>query len=113
MLSIAAPGESDSIDDAVRDLLDSRLHIETAGPAQITARRVPVRMPSPRVGLTAGTGWLRAVIVPVHGEPRPDSLLDGCEVLSLEAALAALPTEVERMLLRDAAAAGGYAVATQ
>jgi hypothetical protein len=107
LLSIATPGLNDSIDEGVRDLLDSRLHVETAGPAQITTRRVPVRMPAPRMGLSAGTGWLRAVLVPVRGEPQPDSLLDGCELLALDAALAALPTEVERMLLRDAAAAGG------
>jgi hypothetical protein len=103
MLSLAPPASHDSLDDAVRDLLDSRLHLVASGPAQASERRVPVRMPAPRVGLVAGTGWLRAVTVPVQGEPQPDSLLEGCEVLTLEAALAALPTEVERMLLRDAA----------
>jgi hypothetical protein len=63
------------------------------------------------MGLNAGTGWLRGIAVPVQGEPQPDSLLEGCEVLTLEAAIASLPTEVERILLRDAATASGHAPA--
>ena len=111
MLSLAVPTAGDSIDSAVSDLLDSRLRVETAGDAQITTRPIPVRMAAHRIGLTAGTGWLRAVVVPVQGEPQPDSLLEGCEVLTFDAALAALPTEIERTLFRDAAVAGGYASA--
>jgi hypothetical protein len=113
MLSLAAPASYDSLDAAVSDLLDARLRVTTVGPARRSQRRVPVRMPAPRVGLTAGTGWLCAVTVPVQGEPQPDALLDGCEVLTFEAALASLPTELERILLRDAAVLGGDASAAQ
>jgi hypothetical protein len=109
MLSLAAPASSVGIEEAVSDLLDSRLHLATSGPVTRSETRVPVRMPAPRVGLSAATGWLRAVIVPVQGEPQPDALLDGCVVLTLEAAIASLPTEVERILLRDAARAAGFA----
>ena len=42
----------------------------------------------------------------VEGEPTTDVLVDGCVVLSLAEADAALTTEVERMVLRAAAALG-------
>lgn len=102
LLSLAPPAPSDSLDAAVTDLLSARLQLQPVGAARTATRRVPVRMGAPRLGLT-GTGWLRAVVVPVAGEPQPDALLAGADVLPLDAALAALTTEVERMLLRDAA----------
>jgi hypothetical protein len=59
-------------------------------------------MTHPRFG-GEGLGWLRAVAVTVSGEPQPDALLEGVEAFSLEQALEALPTEVERTLLRQGA----------
>lgn len=103
LLSLAPPGPSDSLEDAVRDLLSARLQLTLTGTPRMAEVRVPVRMGSPRFGFT-GTGWLRAVVAPVAGEPVPDALLAGADVLTLDEALAALSTEVERTLLR---AAGG------
>lgn len=105
LLSLAPPGPSDRLEDAVTDMLSARLQLEVTGPPRLAELRVPVRMGAPRFGFT-GTGWLRAVAVPVRGEPQPDALLAGVDVLSLDEALAALSTEVERMLLRAAAASG-------
>ncbi len=106
LLSLAPPGPSDRLEDAVADLLSARLQLEVTAPPRLTEQRVPVRMGAPRFGFS-GTGWLRAVVVPVRGEPQPDALLAGVDVLTLDEALAALTTEVERMLLRSAAAGSG------
>ena len=102
MLSMAPPGPHDTLAEAAASLLDGRLRLTVAGEPRMAARRIPVRMPAPRMGLN-GTGWLRAVLVPVSGTPEPDSLLDGFVLLTLDEALDALSTEVERMLLQDAA----------
>jgi hypothetical protein len=107
LLSLAPPGPFDRLEDAVTDMLRARLQLEVTGPPRLTDRRVPVRMGAPRFGFT-GTGWLRAVVVPVRGEPQPDALLAGVDVLPLDEALAALTTEVERMILRDAAGASAH-----
>lgn len=101
LLSLAPPASSDHLEDAVTDILSARLQLEVAGPPRLTDLRVPVRMGAARFGFT-GTGWLRAVVVPVRGEPQPDALLAGVDVLTFDEALTALSTEVERMLLRDA-----------
>ncbi len=102
MLSMVPPGAYYTLADAAASLLDGRLRLTVAGEPRIAARRIPVRMPAPRMGLN-GTGWLRAVLVPVSGTPEPDSLLDGFVLLTRSEALATLSTEVERMLLQDAA----------
>jgi hypothetical protein len=102
MLSLAPPAAHDTLDAAVADLLLARLQLTSTCPARVSEHRIPVRMGAARFGFT-GTGWLRAVLAPVTGEPEPDALLAGADVLTLEDALAALSTEVERMLLRDAA----------
>ena len=102
MLSLAPPAAHDTLDAAVADLLLARLQLTSTGPARVSEHRIPVRMGAARFGFT-GTGWLRAVLAPVTGEPKPDALLSGADVLTLDEALAALSTEVERMLLRDAA----------
>ena len=51
-----------------------------------------------------GLGWLRPVAVEVTGEPAPDGLLEAVEAHTLDEALAALPTDVEREALRAGAA---------
>lgn len=103
MLSMPPPAAHDSLDEAVAALLLGRLRLVRTGPAHASTHRIPVRMGAPRLGFN-GTGWLRAVVVPVAGEVECDSLLEGAEAFTLEAGVEALSTEVERMLLRDAAA---------
>ena len=102
LLSLAAPRERDSLVDAVSTLLHARMRVRCEGEPLAGAQRVPVRMTHPRFG-GGGLGWLRAVAVTVSGEPQPDALLEGVEAFSLEQALEALPTEVERTLLRQGA----------
>lgn len=103
MLPLALAGADDALDDAVATLLRSRLHLEAAGPATLAAERMPVRLAQPRIGVH-GPGWLRGVLAPATGEPLPDALLDGFVALPLAEALAALPTDVERAVLRAVAA---------
>ncbi len=74
---------------------------------RIAEERTPARMAHPRFG-GEGLGWLRAVAVSVRprgsdsqpGDPRPDALLEAVERLNFEQALAALPTDVERLIFR-------------
>lgn len=103
LLSIDPPGSTDTLDDAVGTLLQARLAVTVQGAVRVASERVPVRMPLRRYG-TAGTGWLRGAAVEVAGEPQADALLEGFEALTLEEALAALPTDVERAVLRGASA---------
>ena len=105
LLSFAPPVGTDTLEAAAADLARARLGLVATAPARLTSERVPVRMGSPRLGLQT-TGWLRGVLQPVEGEPTPDVLVDGCEVLSISEAEAVLTTEVERMVLRAAAALG-------
>ncbi|MDP6605798.1 MAG: hypothetical protein QF664_06020, partial [Dehalococcoidia bacterium] len=86
--------------DVVRRLV-GRLGLSSGTPLA-AGERVPVRMAHPRFG-GEGLGWLRPVGVAVEGEPQPDALLAAVELLTLEQALEALPTEVERVVLRAAA----------
>jgi hypothetical protein len=74
----------------------------SGGTPHAAEERVPVRMAHPRFG-GEGLGWLRPVGVTVEGDPQPDAMLAGVELLTLEQALEALPTEVERVVLRAAA----------
>lgn len=101
LLSIDPPASTDTLEDAVGTLLRARLGVTVQGAVRVASKRVPVRMPLRRYG-TAGTGWLRGAAVAVAGEPEPDALLNGFEALTLEEALAALPTDVERAVLRGA-----------
>lgn len=103
LLSLAPPTGEDTLEAAAADLVRARLHLDASGTPRLSAQRIPVRMGSPRLGLET-TGHLRAMLQPVTGDPEPDALLEGYEVLSLDEALSALPTEVERMALRAAAA---------
>ncbi|MBX7111162.1 MAG: hypothetical protein K1X87_04860 [Dehalococcoidia bacterium] len=102
LLSIEPPAATDTLEDAVGSLLRARLDVGVRGTVRVSSERVPVRMPLRRYG-TSGTGWLRAALVDVAGEPEPDALLEGFEALTLAEALAALPTDVERAVLRGAA----------
>lgn len=103
LLPLTLAGADDVLDDAVAMVLRSRLHLAAAGPATLAAERVPVRLTQPRIGVH-GPGWLRGVLAPAAGEPQPDALLDACLALPLAEALAALSTDVERAVLRSAAA---------
>lgn len=103
LLSFAPPVGEDTLEAAAAALARARLGLAAAGPARLAELRVPVRMGAPRLGLQT-TGWLRGVLQPVSGEPAPDVLVDGCELLSFAEAEAALTTEVERLVLRAAAA---------
>lgn len=111
MLSTAAPGpapdgspdrdaDAEELSSAVARLV-GRLGLRSGTPL-VADERLPVRMAHPRFG-GEGLGWLRPVGVVVEGEPRPDALLAGVETLTLEEALEALPTELERVVLRAAA----------
>ncbi len=102
LLSIARPGAEDDLDAAVASLLDARLRV-SSGAVRLSATRVPVRMPQPRFGRVS-TGWLRPAAVEVSGQPQTDALLEGFESLTLEEALAALTTDVERAVFREGAA---------
>lgn len=102
MLSIAPPGVSEDLPHAVQTLVGRlNLTVSTSGAIRTAEERVPVRMEHPRFGGT-GLGWLRPLAVSVSGEPQPDAMLEGIELLSLDQALEALPTEVERTVLRAA-----------
>lgn len=103
LLSLAPPVGLDTLERAAADLVQARLGLEAAGEARLAELRVPVRMGAPRMGLQT-TGSLRGVLQPVAGEPHTDVLLEGFDVLTLAEAEAALTTEVERMVLRAAAA---------
>jgi hypothetical protein len=100
MLSLAPPGSNETLSEAVASLL-RRLNLRTAEP-RVAEERVPVRMAHPRFG-GEGLGWLRPLAVTVEGEPEPDAMLAGVEMLPYEQALEALPTDVERTVLRAAA----------
>jgi hypothetical protein len=103
MLSVARPSEEAALGEAVASALQARMSVECVGEPCVSATRLPVRMPHPRMG-GDGPGWLRAVAVRVRGEPRPDALIDEVVALPLEEALEQLTTEVERQLVREGAA---------
>ena len=103
MLSLAEPPRWDNVRDAVADLLAARLSVTCTEEPRRASTRVPVRMAHPRMG-GDGVGWLRPVVVTVEGEPAPDALLEGVEALTVEQAVEQLPTEVERIVLLQAAA---------
>jgi hypothetical protein len=102
MLSIARPAEGD-VRAAVDSTLQARMSVTCLEEPRVAADRVPVRMRRPMTG-SEGAGWLRAAAVRVEGEPEPDALIDAVVELTLDEALAQLETEVERRLLRSAAA---------
>lgn len=103
LLSVAAPRALDSLDALVADTLRARFSVECVTPPMAATTRRPARMPHPRFG-GDGLGWVRAVAVRVEGAPTSDALLAGVDALSLEDALAALSTDLERAVLREAAA---------
>lgn len=111
MLSLAAIGGDrrlDALEGALDDLLGARMGLACDAPPRLAAERTPARMAHPRFG-GDGLGWLRAVAVVVRplpatgaapAAPRADALLEAVERLSLERALEALPTDVERLVFR-------------
>ncbi len=104
LLATDPPAEDEDLEHAVGLLLASRMGVRLTAPPRVAPVRVPARMRHPRTGVE-GLGWLRAVSVTVAGEPEPDALLAGIDVLTADAALDALPTEVERIVFRAGLAA--------
>ncbi len=88
------------------EILWHRIGVAAVGPLALTPQRQPVRMSKKSRG-GEGLGWLRAALVPVEGDPQPDPLLDEVVALTLDEALRALTSDVERLLLRRAAALAG------
>lgn len=103
MLSTVPPRPHERLEGAVESLLYGRMGLRLAGEWHASQRRVPVRMVPPGRS-DMGLGWLRPLAVAVAGEPDADGLLESVESLTLEEALAALPTDVEREALRLGAA---------
>lgn len=99
-----ADGTAAARRDHIAVTLHSRLDLAVTGEPVAAAERLPVRLRHPRHG-TEGHGWLRAVRVPVHGEPRADPLLADVAALPPEEATRHLSTERERRLLAAALAA--------
>ena len=102
LLSLAAPTDPSALEAAIADTLEHRIGVRVAGPIVFTPERQPARMSRKARG-GEGLGWLRAVLVPVEGEPQPDPLLEAVLALSLDEALEALTSDVERLLLARAA----------
>lgn len=101
LLSLAPPSAHDSLEAAVGDLLRARLHLRLTAAPLVAPERLPARMAQPRAGRSS-PGWLIPVLAAVEGEPEHDALLDGVETLTLEEALEALSTSIERAALRAA-----------
>jgi hypothetical protein len=102
MLGLWPPHPDEGLADAMRRLLRARMGVRLDGEPVLGPRRVPARMRHPRTGVE-GLGWLRPVAVEVSGEPSPDALLEGVDEHGYEEALAALPTDVERLVFREGA----------
>ena len=102
MLSIVAVAGDDTVA-AVESALRARMNVSCIEAPRIAAERFAVRMRHPRTG-GEGPGWLRAAGVRVAGVPEPDALLDAVVELTFDDALGQLETDVERLLLRSAAA---------
>ena len=102
LLSVAAPRALDSLDALVADTVRARFSVECVSAPVAAGTRHPARISHPRFG-GGGLGWVRAIAVRVEGEPTSDALLAGVDALPLEGALRALPTDLERAVLREAA----------
>lgn len=102
LLPAPAPGPHQTLSDAVATAVRARLGIDCEGDPVASEVRVPARLPHPRTG-GHGPGFLRPVLATVSGDPVPDALLAGVETFSIDEALLALPTEIERTVLREAA----------
>ena len=90
----------------IETVLRGRLGVHAAGAARPAPRRLPVRVAHPAGG-GATLGWLRPVAVAVAGEPRASGPVAAVASLTLEEALAALTTDIERAALRLGAALFG------
>lgn len=98
LLSAPTPGATDTIEAIVADLVRARLGLELESPPAVAKQRLPVQMLQPRAG-AQGTGWLRPVLVRVRGAIETDALLDGAELVPVDAAPDALSTSLERSLV--------------
>ena len=103
LLDVAMPGSGERVEEAVGDVLRTRLGVEPAGAPLSGHERRPRRTARWREG-HVGTGWVRAVALTVVGELDPVPPLTALEVLPLDEAETALTTSLERALLHDGAA---------
>ena len=103
LLDVAEPGPDAALADVVADVVQARLGVEPESDAVPSPERRPRRVARWREG-HVGTGWVRAVAVTVSAELDPILAPTTVEVLSLDEAEAALPTSLDRALLRDGAA---------
>ena len=104
MISTLHPSEHEGFVEGIESLLRARMRVRVVGTPEVARERVAVRMPHPRGGGPA-LGWLRPVAVEVSGDPEPDALIEGVAALTLDEAVAALATDVERAAFRIGAAA--------
>ncbi|MFA7248647.1 MAG: hypothetical protein WC273_03365 [Dehalococcoidia bacterium] len=104
MISTLAPSAEEGFVPGIQSLLHGRMRVRVAGTPHLAADRLPMRMPHPRGGGPM-LGWLQPVAVAVSGDPAADALIEEVVSLTLEEALAALATDVERAALRAGAAA--------
>lgn len=105
LLSLDVPSDAAALEPAVVDTLWHRIAVRVVGSVALTPDRQPVRMSKKARG-GEGLGWLRAALVRVEGDPQPDPLLEAVLALTLDEALEVLTSDVERALLRRAAALG-------
>ncbi len=101
LLSSDHPTLREELAEMLALVLRSRLGVTPASTLRVAAEARPVHVAQPRRG-AAGTGWLRAVAVDVHGGPAPDPTLARVVALPPEEAAATLRTDLERRLLSDA-----------
>lgn len=102
LLALDPPADADALQQAIVETLNHRIGVTPTGPALVSDERRPVRMRLTTRG-GEGMGWLRVAAIRVEGTPEPDALLEGVSELSLEDALAALTSDVERLALSTAA----------
>ncbi|MSP21422.1 MAG: hypothetical protein EXR66_00085 [Dehalococcoidia bacterium] len=102
LLSVEAPAHSEAAAAAVEETIAYRLGVRCIAGALLGETRTPARM---RQGARGGDGmgWLRAAAVRVEGEPVPDALLEEVLALTIDEALAALTSDVERQVFLEAA----------
>ncbi len=102
LMSLTPPQDPSALQAAIADAVELRLGVHARGDALVALERRPARMGRGSRG-GEGLGWLRVAAVSVEGTPRPDPLLEAVLELPLDAALAALTSDVERAAFTDAA----------
>ncbi|MFN8639336.1 MAG: hypothetical protein U0360_07730 [Dehalococcoidia bacterium] len=102
LLSLTPPRDAAALQAAIVDAVELRLGVHASGPAILAGERRPARMGRGSRG-GDGLGWLRVAAVRAEGVPEPDPLLEAVLELTLDEAMAALTSDVERAAFTDAA----------